>query len=179
MRKKFLVALAASLILANGTSVALASGGSDDTTDSSTTIPRTRDDSNLTESQKAAQRAAQQAQQAAQRAAQQAQQAAQRAAQQARQAAQRAAQQAQHDGIAKYRLELTKFLERREAINTAFMTAKVDAQRAFKVARQAATTAIARKTAEKAFKLAVDTAIETRNTALRVLGAPPTKPVKP
>jgi|GEM_PF-2749752 len=57
MSKKFLVALATSLVLANGTSTAFASSGSNsDNSGSSTTLPAARNNKNLTSDQKAAQK---------------------------------------------------------------------------------------------------------------------------
>lgn len=143
MNKKFPVALAASLILANGASVALATKVSDsDTTTTPTTVPVTRGKSKPTDPQKDARKAA------------------------------------QDDVIAKYRAELAKYLEMKKAIITTFQTAMVDAKQAFNAAIKSATTADARKAAQAAFKNAVRTATETKNAALKALGAPP-KPVKP
>lgn len=77
MKKKFVVAVATTLIFANGSSIALASGGGGDSSTTSTTVPV---NSRVTNTQRAAQ---------------------QRATQQ------RAAQQAQNAAIAKYKAALT------------------------------------------------------------------------
>jgi hypothetical protein len=139
MNKKFPVALAASLLLANGASVALAAKVSDDTTTTSTTVPVTQTTVKLTGQQ-------------------------------------RAAQKSHNEAIAAYRLELTKYLETRKSINTTFKTAMVEAQKAFKAAREAATTGKERNAASRAFNVAVAAATKAKNTALTTLGTPPTKP---
>lgn len=156
MKKKLVVAVAASLIIANGSSVAMATGGSDDnstTSTTSTTVARTRNNPNLTSAQRAAQQAAQRAQQAAQR--------------------------AQRDADAKYRLELARYLQTRQAIETAFKTAMVNAQREFKVARESATNQRSINIATRARLEAIQTATQTMNAARRALGAPPVKPARP
>lgn len=156
MNKKLVVAVATSLIIANGSSVAMASGGSGDsstTSTPSTTIARPQNNSNLTP--------------------------AQRAALQAAQRAQRLAQKAQREAEAKYRLELAQYLQTRQAINVAFTTAMVNAQKDFKAARESATDQQSINIATRARLQAVQTATQTKNAALRALGAPPVKPVKP
>jgi hypothetical protein len=148
MSKKFPVAaLAASLILANGSSIASAAKISDDTSTTSTTIPVTRGNPRLTPAQQAALRAAQKA--------------------------------AQDEAIAKYKADLAKYLETRRSINTTFMNAMVDAQKALKLALNSATTNSERRLARIAFETAVRTATEIKNAALQALGAPPAKPVRP
>lgn len=156
MKKKLVVAVATFLIIANGSSVAMATGGSDDnstTSTTSTTVARTQFNPNLTAAQRAAQQVAQQAQQAAQR--------------------------AQRDAEDKYRLELARYLQTHRAINTAFATAIVNAQREFKVARESATNQRSINIARQTLIKAVQTAMQSKNAALRALGAPPVKPVGP
>lgn len=156
MKKKLVVAVATSLIIANGSSVAMATSGSDGsstTSTTATTVPRPQFNPNLTPAQRAAQQAAQRAQQAA--------------------------QQAQREAEARYRLELARYLQTRQAINTAFMTAMVNAQREFKVARESATDQRSINLATRARLEAVQTATQAKNAALRALGAPPVKPVRP
>lgn len=155
MKKKLVVAVATSLIIANGSSVAMATGGSDDnsTSTTSTTVARTQNNRNLTAAQRAAQQAAQRAKQTAQR--------------------------AQRDTGANYRLELAKYLQTRRAIHAAFATAIVDANGEFKVARESATDRRSINIAARARREAVQTATQTKNAALRALGAPPVKPSKP
>lgn len=156
MKKRLVVAVATSLIIANGSSVAMASGGSGDsstTSTPSTTGARTPSNRSLN--------------------------AAQRAAQQAAQRAQQAAQKAKREAEAKYRLELAQFLQTRRAINTAFSTAMVNAQREFKAARESATDRRSINIATRARLQAVQAATRTKNAALRELGAPPVKPARP
>lgn len=156
MNKKLVVAVATSLIIANGSSVAMATGGSDGTSTTSTTsttVTGTQNNPNLTPAQRAAQQAAQRAQQAAQK--------------------------AHKEAEARYRLELAQYLQTRQAIHTAFVTAMVNAQREFKVARETATDQRSINIATRARLQAVQAATQTKNAALLALGAPPVKPVKP
>lgn len=151
MKRKFPIALAASLILANGASVAMAQKVSDESTTTSTTVPVPRGNKNPA----ALQAALKAAQQAALRAAQ---------------------KTAQEDARARYKAELVKYLEAKKAIITRFQTAMADAQGGFEIARKSATTKEQLKVAIVARETAKRIAVETKNAALKALGAPPAKP---
>ncbi len=136
MKKKLIVAVTTALILSSGSSIALASGSSGDSSTTSTTAP-TR--SRLTNSQRAAQRA-------------------------------------QNEARKKYLADLAKYLQTRKTIESTFRVSMVNAQRAFNVARQSATTPLARRTASQVFVAAIATATANKVAALQDLGDPPVKP---
>lgn len=151
MNKKFPIALATALILANGASVAMAQKVSDESTTTSTTVPVPRGNKNPA------------AQQAALKAAQQA----------ALRAAQKAAQE---DARARYQAAVEKYREAKKLIITNFQTAMTDAAKGFEVARKSATTKEQLKAAIVARETAKRIAVETKDAALKALGAPPAKP---
>ena len=126
---KFPIALATSLLLANGASTAFAATSSGESTTTSSTVPVTSGKTKPTSAQRDARKVA-----------------------------------------------LTKYLETKKAIITAFQNAKVDALKAFKVAFEAATSPEARKAAIRVRTEAFKRATETKNAAFAALGAPPANP---
>ena len=166
MKKIIVVAVATSLVLANGASVAFADHGSgSNDSGSPTTVVEGFGNS---------------------RAIAAAQEAARRAQEAARKAAQDAVRKPREDPGAKYRrdqitfrVELTKYLASRRSIEMAFRNAKVNAQRAFESARKSRTTRNARQIAERNFKVAVNTAQRIYRDSMDALGSPPVSPVRP
>lgn len=155
MKKKFVVALATSLVLANVTSTAFAANVSNsDNSGSSTTIPATRDKSKLTGDQRAAQKALEQA-------------------------VKNAIIAAHNQDVIAFKVELRAYLLKRTAINNAFNIALSNAGRKFNTALKSATSNPARKVARDSFLSASKIARQIYRYALKSLGAPPTKPVKP
>lgn len=155
MNKKIVVALATSLVLANVTSTAFAANVSNsDNSGSSTTIPATRDKSKLTEDQRAAQKALEQA-------------------------AKNAIIAAHSQELIAFKAELRAYLLKRAEINKALKAAIADAGRNFNQVLKSATSNSARKVARDAFLSAGKIARQNFKDALRALGAPPAKPVKP
>lgn len=155
MNKKIVVALATSLVLANVTSTAFAANVSNsDNSGSSTTIPATRDKSKLTGDQRAAQKALEQA-------------------------AKNAIIAAHNQDLIAFKAELRAYLLKRAEINKAFKAAIADAGKRFNTALKSATSNSARKVARDAFLSAGKIARKNFKDALRALGAPPAKPVKP
>lgn len=209
MRKKFIVALAASLVLANGVTAAFADDGSDHatTTTSTTVTPTTSttvvdgdksDRSALREQREAIMAAFRASMESAREAFTTARKSAttkdsRKAAEVAFTSAVKTATQVKTDALkaldgltakpkvtedqkATFKADLTKFLEARKTIRTNFNTAITNAQKAFKTAREAATTNADRKAAREAFLTAGKVARQTYQNALKALGAPPVKP---
>ena len=155
MRKKFVVALATSLVLANGTSTAFAANVSNsDNSGSATTVPAPRDKSKLTDDQRAAQKALERA-------------------------AKDADIAARHQDLISFKAELSAYLLKRAEINKVYKTALVNAGKTFNTALKSATSNPARKVARDAFLSAGKIARQNFQDALKALGAPPAKPVKP
>lgn len=150
MKKKFILAVATSLVLANGATSAFAAKVSDsDNSDSSTTVVERPRNSRLTAAQQAARKAAQNA----------------------------ATTQSRH-GPDSYRVELASYLAQRKAIQTTYKAAIASAQVANKVARKSVRTKFERQAAEKAFREAVSSAQRTFRDSMKDLGAPPAKPLE-
>ena len=155
MSKKFVVALATSLLLANGSATAFAANVSNsDNSGSSDTIPVTRDKSKLTGDQRAAQN-------------------------ELARAAKNAEIAAHNQAVNSFKAELRAYLVKREEINRAFKTAMADAGKTFNTALKSANTNPARKVARDAFLSAGKNARQNYQDALEALGAPPAKPIKP
>lgn len=154
MKKKFPIALATSLLLANGASVAMAAKVSEDGTTTSTTVPVTRGKSKSTGTQN------------------------QRPTQGSTQNdAREAAAKYRQEQVA-FRAELTKYLTAKKAILVTFRSAMADANKAFKDASKSATNQEDRKAAIKTRNDAFKAAVEAKNADLMALGDPPEKPVK-
>lgn len=166
MKKIFVVAIATSLVLANGASVAFADNGSGSNDGGSSTTVVAKLGNPLANA--AAQEAARRAQEAARKAAQDA----------VRKPREDPSAKYRHDQIT-FRIELTKYLESRRTIEMTFRTAKVNAQRAFESARKLTTTRNARQIAERNFKVAVNTAQRIYRDSMDALGSPPVSPVRP
>ena len=155
MNKKIVAALATSLVLANVTSTAFAANVSNsDNGGSSTTIPATRDKSKLTGDQRTAKRALEQADK-------------------------KAIIAAHNQDLIEFKAELRAYLLKRTEINKTFKAAIADAGRNFNLVLKSATSNLARKVARDAFLSAGKIARQNYKDALRALGAPPAKPVKP
>lgn len=155
MNKKIVAALATSLVLANVTSTAFAVNVSNsDNSGSSTTIPATRDKSKLTGDQRTAKKALERADK-------------------------KAIIAAHNQDLIAFKAELRAYLLKRAEINKAFKAAIADAGRNFNLVLKSATSNLARKVARDAFLSAGKIARKNYKDALRALGAPPAKPVKP
>ena len=155
MKKQFVVALATSLVLANGSSTAFAENVSNsDNSGSSTTIPVTRDKNKLTGDQRAAQK-------------------------ELERAAKNADIAAHNQDVISFKAELRAYLVKRAEIDKAFKTAKANAGKTFNTALKSANTNLARKVARDAFLTAGKIARQNYQNAIKALGAPPAKPVKP
>lgn len=166
MKKQFVVALATSLVLANGSATAFAANVSNsDNSGSSTTIPATnsrssttvpapRDKSKLTDDQRAAQKALEQA-------------------------AKNADIAAHNPDVNSFKAKLRAYLLKRAPIDKAFDIALSNARKTFNTALKSATSNPARKVARDAYLAAEKIARQNYQDALKALGAPPEKSAKP
>ncbi len=160
MSKKFFVAFATALVLANGTSTVFATNGSNsDSSGSSTTLLATSNSNNninnrLTDDQKAAQKKLEQAVKNANIA-------------------------AHNQDVILFKAELRAYLVKRAEIDKAFNIAIADAGKSFNTALKSANTYPARKVAREAFITASKIARQIYQNALKDLGAAPAKPGKP
>ena len=155
LSKKFFVALATSLVLANGTSTVFATNGSNsDNSGSSTTLPATRNNNKLTGDQKAAQKKLEQA-------------------------AKNANIFAHNQDVILFKAELRTYLVKRAEIDKAFNNAIANAGKSFNTALKSANNYPTRKVARDTFLTAGKIARQIYQNALKDLGAPPAKPGKP
>ena len=201
MSRKFIFAFATSLIvLANGTSVAFADTGFDDTTTTSTTVAATHVERTSYFARREAIRATfQSAMTSAREDFMAARQSAttdeaRKSAEVAFRIAISTATKIQTEALkvlgvesitstetdaqkAAFRAALTKFLEARKTIRATFHIAVANAQRVFKTARESAITDAGRQAAREAFLSAGRVARRTYQNALKALGDPPVKPV--
>ena len=190
MSKKFFVVLATSLVLANGTSTVFASNEStSDNSGSSTTLPTTRDNDNLTSEQKAAQKKLEQAIKDAKAAL------ATKGSNSDDSGSsttlpttrnnknltgdQKAAQKKFDQDVILFKAQLQTYLVKRAEIEKTFKSDMATAGKVFNTSLKAANTNAARTAARDIYLTAKKIALQTYQNALNDLGAQPAKPGKP